>query len=143
MFKSIFTPVIRIDIQKNKRGYRNVQIRKGIKKYNVKQTRWLSNPDFLFDIHSNNMDIQIIEKIYTSKHTTLKNKADWALGIVTGDNKKFITDKRKRGLDPIYKGKDVEKFVLSKPSSYIRFIPSHFQQVASIERYHSKEKAYL
>ncbi|MDD5135141.1 MAG: TaqI-like C-terminal specificity domain-containing protein, partial [Phycisphaerae bacterium] len=77
---------------------------------------------------------------YATPHTTLEGKADWALGIVTGNNSKYITNELQKGFEEVYKGKDVEKFILNKPSNYIQFIPERFQQVAPIEKYRANEK---
>ena len=140
IFQNVFTPVIRLDLEKNNKKTKQTSIHNTNKKYKVKQIKWMSNHDFIFDIHSNNFDSKIIDKIYKIKHTTLKNKANWALGIVTGNNKKFITTENKPGFEPIYKGKDIKKFILDKPSSYIQFQPEKFQQVAPEEKYRVKEK---
>lgn len=140
IFKNVFTSVIRLDLEKNNKKVKQTAIHNINKKYKVQQIKWMSNHDFIFDIHSNNFDSKIIDKIYKTKHTTLKNKASWALGIVTGNNKKFITDKNKSGFEPIYKGKDIKKFILDKPSSYIQFQPEKFQQVAPEKKYRAKEK---
>ena len=140
IFKNVFTPVIRLDLEKNNKKTKLTTIHSKNKKYKIKQIKWMSNHDFVFDIHSNNFDSKIIDKIYKIKHTTLKNKASWALGIVTGNNKKFITSESKPGFEPIYKGKDINKFILDKPSSYIQFQPEKFQQVAPEEKYCAKEK---
>ncbi len=140
IFKNVFTPVIRLDLGKNNKKTKLTAIYNTNKTYKVQQIKWMSNHDFIFDIHSNNFDSKIIDKIYKTKHTTLKNKASWALGIVTGNNKKFITTESKPGFEPIYKGKDIKKFILDKPSSYIQFQPEKFQQVAPEEKYRVKEK---
>ena len=140
IFKNVFTPVIRLDLGKNNKKTKQTAIHNTNKKYKVQQIKWMSNHDFIFDIHSNNFDSEIIDKIYKTEHTTLRNKASWALGIVTGNNKKFITDENQPGFEPIYKGKDIKRFVLEKPSSYIQFQPEKFQQVAPEEKYRAKEK---
>ena len=140
IFKNVFTPVIRLDLGKNNKKTKQTAIHNINKKYKAQQIKWMSNHDFIFDIHSNSFDSKIIDKIYKTKHTTLKNKASWALGIVTGNNKKFITTESKSGFEPIYKGKDIKKFILDKPSSYIQFQPEKFQQVAPEEKYRTKEK---
>ena len=140
IFKNVFTPVIRLDLEKNSKKIKQTAIHNINKKYKVQQIKWMSNHDFIFDIHSNNFDFKIIDKIYKTKHTTLKDKASWALGIVTGNNKKFIIAESKPGFEPIYKGKDIKKFILDKPSSYIQFQPEKFQQVAPEEKYRAKEK---
>jgi len=140
VFKNVFTPVIRIDIQKDEKKQGSIQIQKGTEAYNIEQTRWLKNQDYVFDIHSSGYDEKIIDKIYSVNHITLEQKADWALGIVTGNNKGFITNELKNGFEPIFKGKDVERFTLSEPNSYIKFTPEKFQQVAPTEKYRAKEK---
>lgn len=140
VFKNVFTPVVRMDIQKSEKNQGSIQIQKGTEKYDIEQTRWLKNQDYVFDIHSSGFDEKIIDRIYFVSHTTLENKADWALGIVTGNNKGFIANELKDGFEPIFKGKDVERFILSEPSSYIKYVPEKFQQVAPTEKYRAKEK---
>jgi len=140
VFKNVFTPVIRLDLKKSEKKNDKMQIHKEDEKYDIEQARLLSNQDFVFDIHASSFDAEIIDKIYHARHTTLENKADWALGIVTGNNQKFIIGEQKLWFEPIYKGKDVGKFVLDSPSSYIQFMPEKFQQVAPVEKYRAKEK---
>ncbi len=140
IFKNVFTPVIRLDLGKNNKNIKQTSIYNINKKYKARQIKWMSNHDFIFDIHSNHFDSKIIDKIYKTKHITLKNKASWALGVVTGNNKKFITSENKPGFEPIYKGKDIRKFVLDKASSYIQFQPEKFQQSAPEEKYRAEEK---
>ncbi len=140
IFKNVFTPVIRLDLEKHNKRAKQTVIHNANKKYKTRQIRWMSRQDFIFDIHSNNFDSKIIDKIYNTKHTTLKNQASWALGIVTGNNKKFITAEGRPGFEPIYKGKDIKKFILDKPSSYIQFQPEKFQQAADEKKYRAKEK---
>ncbi len=140
IFKNVFTPVVRLDLEKNDKKNGKIKICKEDEKYDIEQARWLNNQDFIFDIHTSGFDAEIIDKIYKTNHTTLENKADWALGIVTGNNKKFIIDEQRTGFEPIYKGKDIERFVLDGHSNYIQFTPEKFQQVAPTEKYRAKEK---
>ncbi len=145
IFKNIFTPVIKIDLKKEsqktkvkKTHLTSVYIPK--KKYCLSQMKWLETPDFIFNIHANPYDRKIIDEVYKVKHITLKKRANWALGIVTGDNKKFISDNKKPGFEPIYTGKEVKKFLLDEPSRYIKFQPDKFQQMAHLEKYRVREK---
>lgn len=140
VFKNVFTPVIKLDLEKTEKVNGKIEICKGKESYIVEQERWKNNQDFVFDIHSNSFDTDIIDKIYNVRHATLLGQADWALGIVTGNNKAYISSEQQGGFEEIFKGKDVEKFVLSKPSNYIKFTPEKFQQVAPIEKYRAKEK---
>lgn len=144
VFKNVFTPVIRMDLKrickKSLITKNQTIIENQNKKYKVQSTKWINNHHFIFNIHANKMDYEIIDKVYKVKHTTLKNKAVWALGIVTGNNDAFMTNKNQYGFEPIYRGRDVKRFVLDKPSCYIQFNPDKFQQVASEFKYRSKEK---
>ncbi|MDD3437571.1 MAG: TaqI-like C-terminal specificity domain-containing protein, partial [Candidatus Gastranaerophilales bacterium] len=140
VFKNVFTPVIRLDLEKSKKENGQIEICKENKSYTAEQSKWKNNIDFVFDIHADSFDTSIIDKIFNVHHTTLSGQADWALGIVTGNNKAYITDDKKEGFEEIYKGKEVEKFVLDKPSNYINFTPERFQQVAPIEKYRAEEK---
>ena len=85
--------------------------------------------------------MRIIDKIYTYPYITLKGNAEWALGIVTGDNRKFIRNiKIDDTWEPIYRGKDVRPYFLREPSCYICYDPDRFQQSAPLEKYREKEK---
>ncbi len=139
-FTNVFTNVIRIDLIK-KAPKKNHKIKiVSDTEYSIQQSRFLSNPDLIFDIDVNDYDNSIIEKAFLQPFSTLKNSADWALGIVTGDNKKFIKNTKDEGYEEIFKGKDINKYLLSEASNFIKFEPENFQQVASVDKYRAKEK---
>lgn len=85
------------------------------------------------------LDNSIIEKMESSCHDTLSH-SQWALGIVTGDNKNKVKKEKSEGLEPVYIGKHVDPFKLQKESSYILFEPANFQQCAKEEYYRAPEK---
>ena len=66
--------------------------------------------------------------------------SQWALGVITGNNAKWIKERKGQGMEKIYIGKDIEKYHLRKASHYIRFDRSRFQQCAKDEMYRAKEK---
>ena len=70
----------------------------------------------------------------------LKGNARFALGIVTGNNKEYISEQQKDGYEIILKGSDVYRYGISPSGNYIRFTPESFQQVAPAEVYRAKEK---
>ncbi len=70
----------------------------------------------------------------------LKGNAKFALGIVTGNNKDYISSKKGDGYEAVLRGSDIQRFGIKKAENYIRFIPESFQQVAPIEIYRAKEK---
>ncbi len=140
IFENVFTPVVRLDLKKTNKTTKQTAIWNHSKRHKIDQNLWLDNTDFVFNIHANSLDFKIIDKIYNTRHINLQNKAEWALGIVTGDNKKFLRDKKTPEFEPIYRGKDVHKFILSSPSCYIQFQSNKFQQTAPVNKYRAKEK---
>ena len=93
-----------------------------------------------FHILCGSKDYELIKKIESSKHFTLKDKADFALGIVTGNNKKLLSDVCSKGFEPIAKGSNISFYVVSAPASYIVYNPDEFQQCADECYYRAKEK---
>ena len=69
----------------------------------------------------------------------LKNNAHFALGIVTGDNAKFLSKENHDGYELILKGADVRRYGFEE-NWYVKFDLDKFQQVAPIELYRAKEK---
>ncbi|TAE66989.1 MAG: methyltransferase domain-containing protein [Bacteroidetes bacterium] len=110
------------------------------KNFERKLISFKKNPKFIFNFWANENETQVIEKLYATKHITLKNKATWALGIVTGNNDRFCSNTQKDGYIPIYKGADITKNGLKKPTTFIANDFSSFQQVAPLKIYQAKEK---
>lgn len=70
----------------------------------------------------------------------LKGNARFALGIVTGNNKEFISEQMREGYEIILKGSDIQRYGINPSGNYIRFAPKAFQQVAPAEMYRAKKK---
>ncbi|MBP5449619.1 MAG: hypothetical protein J6Y01_05815 [Spirochaetales bacterium] len=81
----------------------------------------------------------VVEQVYKLPYQTLAG-SEWALGIVTGDNRQRLHGNAVVGDEPIYTGKEIGLYTLSPPKKYIKFEPEHFQQVAPTEMYRAKEK---
>ena len=70
----------------------------------------------------------------------LKGNAKFALGIVTGNNKEYISNEKRDDNEVILKGSDIQRYSMAASGNYIRFTPESFQQVAPAEMYRAKEK---
>ncbi len=142
VFTNVFTPVIRIDLNNPVQLDDNneIKITTETVSYQICQIKYKNNQDYIFNIHASKIDQEIIKRVYNFEHVTLKNNADWALGIVTGNNGKYIKSEPEPDLEPIYTGKDVKKYNLCIASKYINYEPNNFQQVAPIQKYRSSEK---
>lgn len=139
-FKKVFTPVIRMDVKNIKPKGDEVIIAENGIVHQVDQSRLSANPDYIFDIFNNNDDVSIFDKVYSVDHTTLANNSEWALGIVTGNNKKHLSDEKHDEYEPILTGKDIKRFMSLEPKKYIKYSPSNFQQVAPDYKYRAPEK---
>lgn len=86
-------------------------------------------------------EYQVMEKIQRLNNAVfLKNNSLFALGIVTGNNKKYIDCKRNADNEVILKGSDIYKYRIVPSENYIIFKPESFQQVAPTELYRASEK---
>jgi len=103
------------------------------------QLNEISSSDFIISAFINEQDRLLIEKIYNTNHVSLKNGTIFALGIVTGNNKKYLKNEKTSFTKAIYRGKDIEKYALLKPSYYIEYQPEIFQQTAP-EKYYKRKK---
>ncbi len=141
-FSGVYTGAIRLDAVKTKpRSGHSCRVtgRNG-DSYCVEQAVFLRNRDQVFDIDLSPEDRGILDKIFATPHQTLANNADWALGIVTGDNAKHLTDKPSPGFEPVFRGADIEPYRLREPTTFLKFDPSQFQQTAPEAMYRVPEK---
>lgn len=140
-FTGVFTPVIRLDFVKTQKIVNNlitIQNDKGV--FQIEQNRFLTNHNYVFDIDVSNDEATLLQKIYAVPHNTLFQNAEWALGIVTGDNKKHLSDVKRQDFEPVFRGADIQKFSVSEPKFFLSFEPKNFQQVAPERFFRSPEK---
>lgn len=139
LFKNVFSPAVIVDIDRSRKSS-TVEVLWKDEKYSLDTGRFRKNRDMIFDISLSPGDESIIKKIYSVKHLTLAGRATWALGIVTGNNGLFISDKRGECYEPVIKGKDIEPFRITGCDSFIKFEPAKFQQCAPENVFRCGEK---
>jgi SAM-dependent methyltransferase len=142
VFSGVFTAAIRIDLIKGEAipGWRvSVEDPSG-GAIEIEQARFASNEFYDFDVEINDDKDQVLRRIYAIDHSTLAGNSIWALGIVTGDNKKYLLDHFEPGSEPIYRGRDVSPFKLTSPGAFIHYSPDIYQQVAKGAIYRAPEK---
>lgn len=94
-----------------------------------------------FDLFIPDVTYSILDKLLHCPHTTtLYQQADFALGIVTGDNNKFLQKKKTKKNEIILKGTNIEKYNILPGKNYIIFSPRDYQQVANSNYYRAEEK---
>ncbi|MBI3039604.1 N-6 DNA methylase [bacterium] len=141
-FKGVFTPVVRLDLLKKPPSpdWSVCLLDSEDNENVVPQARFKRNLHYIFDAGLSEEENQIISKLYSLPHLSLKNNAEWALGIVTGDNEKHVSPTFQEGMEPVFKGSDIKPYLLKQPTSFLKFVPENFQQVAPEAKYRAKEK---
>lgn len=140
-FPGVFTPVIRLDFvkkSKNCEGLVTIQNDKTV--FYIEQNRFLANSNYIFDIDVSADEAELLQKIYAIPHQTLFQHAEWALGIVTGDNKKHLSEIQNENAEPILRGADIEAFRVNEAKLFVHFEPKNFQQIAPERFFRMPEK---
>jgi hypothetical protein len=102
----------------------------------------IDDKDCIISANSLKIDNEIIKRIFSKKNLFLKNNAVFALGIVTGNNEKHIIPVKTDKTEPIYKGKDIQRFHYSTASCFIEFCPDLYQQVAPVKYFRQRKIVY-
>lgn len=84
-------------------------------------------------------DLEILRKIKAKGRYDLSGSI-WALGIVTGDNRNKLKRVPEPGFEPIYTGKEIERYRLRTPENYLLYDRTNLQQIAREEYYRAQEK---
>lgn len=164
-FTLVNCPSVILTLQKDERqpGIRRCSVFKKTERYTI-QNRIVPAPsldgagpgDYLPMLHADDDSYALFRKLDSLKHTVkLKGAAEFAIGIVTGDNDRFlipasvpITDTdalSNKGqthitAEPIIRGFNLCKYRLHGPFDQIRYSPELFQQCAKEELYRAGEK---
>ena len=140
-FDKVQCPCIILQIAKSRKGLNTngMRVNDGQREFTITQTRTVSAE--LFSFQSTDEEYEIIEKLNSlTNKTFIAGHGIFALGIVTGNNKEYITHTKDEMNEMVLKGSDVFKYCYIKSDNYIKFIPESFQQVAPTEYYRAKEK---
>ena len=144
-FKGVVSENILLHIKKtseNNDEVKNIHIknRNGLT-YVINKDK-ISSPDFFISADITNNDESIIKKLYALNYVTLKDNAIFALGIVTGNNKKHILSEKTADSEEIFRGKDIQPYKYRKAQCFIEFKPEKYQQLPPIQYYRQKKIAY-
>ena len=111
------------------------------KKYTRSINSFRSNPKSIINFYTTSNENDVIKHLFSLPHITLKGRCRWAMGIVTGNNKRFCKNQPFPNSIPIYKGSDIQKNKIKEPSIFISLDDfDKLQQVAPIDLYEAKEK---
>lgn len=140
-FDGVQCPCIILQLENTDAGFSTIGMRvdDGIQQFSIEVERNVDAEYFSFT--TTDQEYEIIRKV--SKRSDVEyllGNADFALGIVTGNNKEYITNVKTDYNEMVLKGSDVCKYHINKTDNYVAFRPETFQQVAPTEMYRAKEK---
>ena len=140
-FDGVQCPCIILQVERTNKSLSTVgmKISDGKKEFTINTEREVSSEYFSFLM--NDEEYKIIEKVFNHNNVVyLENNADFALGIVTGNNKEYISSIKTDKNEMVLKGSDISKYHINPTENYIIFKPESFQQIAPTEYYRAKEK---
>lgn len=107
--------------------------------YTIKRNR-NRDPEY-FNFAVNDEEYEILQRITSVPNPVyLAGHADFALGIVTGNNQKYISSVPTDENERVLRGANLRKYRFTDSGEYIVYKPEEFQQTAPTEYYRAKEK---
>ena len=140
-FDGVQCPCIILDLQYTNSPFSTIgmNVNTASKSFTINTERDVSSDYFSFTTSDD--EYNILKKIRNTNNIAfLLNNADFALGIVTGNNKEYISNKKTLENEMILKGADICKYHINPTNNYIVFKPESFQQIAPVEMYRAQEK---
>ena len=141
VFKGLVTKAQAIVLKNRPSGpYAGISCEIAGRAYQRSQASFVSNPKSILNLYCDDQSAHTLQHLLSLPHVTLKDRAAWGLGIVTGNNKKFIRSTPTKGHIPVYRGADILPGSLQPANSFIPSDMGLYQQVAPVQFYKAKEK---
>ena len=141
IFPGVFTQAVRVDIKKEKPSSRHL-IKTTLSQECLPQKDMLDEPFCSFNINISESERKFIDKIYSRPHYTLKDRSEWSLGIVTGNNSEFVSGKESdQHSIPLISGRNIKPYRIEGKMSYLKNDLGRMQQVPQ-NLIFSKEKLF-
>ncbi len=141
VFDNVQCPCIILQLQHTGKqlSCAGMEVNDGKRKFSILRERKVGSEYFCFRMTDEEQEL--LEKVAGNPRCiTLKDKASFALGIVTGDNRTYLSETKKVHSEPVLKGTDIYKYRIRPASRYLVFSPENFQQTAPEEYYRAPEK---
>ena len=141
VFKGLVTKAQAIVLKNRPSGpYARISCELADSAYQRSQASFAANPKSILNLYCDDQSATTLQHLLSIPHITLKDRAAWGLGIVTGNNKKFIRSTPAKGHIPVYRGADILPGSLKPASSFMPSNMGLYQQVAPVPFYEAKEK---
>ena len=142
-FEGVQCPCIILDLERSNASFSTIgmNITNKSNSFTINTEREVTADNFSFGTTDEEYAVlNKIKNVYNCSY--LQGNADFALGIVTGNNKEYISSEKSNDNEIVLKGSDISKYHINNSSNYITFQPENFQQTAPTEFYRAKEKLF-
>ena len=142
-FDGVQCPCIILDLQQTHSPLSTLGmvVNTGTETYTIHTEREITSENFSFTTTDEEYNVLVKIKNLNNAAFLFEN-ADFALGIVTGNNKEYISNEKTSSNEMILKGANICKYHINPTDNYIVFKPESFQQVAPTELYRAPEKLF-
>ncbi len=150
MFKDVYAPAVSVictrekDEKKRERSIISINPESRIDPsvaFLIPQASYNRSIENIFLLEYTRKAANILSDIENKDTVFLKGRARFFLGIVTGNNSRYISPTRKPEFpDPILLGADVSQYRIDFSNHYFRYDPDKLQQVAPRGLYLAREK---
>ncbi len=127
VFPEVFTKVISVDIKKET-PLKSHRVITGSSR--ILQNCFATGTQTVINAGLTERERNILDKIYSTDNVFLKDNADWSLGIVTGNNKEFVSLTEKENYPyRLITGKNVAPYLIRGQLRYLKNDLGRMQQV--------------
>lgn len=142
VFHKVQCPCMILGLKRSYKAFstKGILVNDGVRSYEICTDREITSEGFSLFITDE--EYRVLQKLYGGNKKFLKGNAVFALGIVTGNNKEYISEVSNDRNEMVLKGSDIEKFHINDSGNFIVFEPDKFQQVAPEQLYRAKEKLF-
>lgn len=149
-FKNVYAPAVSIILQESqshKERHQNIvkicdgKSLKDNTRTLVPQDHYYNTYQNIFNVNYSKKAVNIINTIENQDCFYLKDNAKFFLGIVTGNNPKYISKEQNENTpDPIIIGKDLKPYEVNFSGNFFKYDSNVLQQTAPEDLYKAKDK---
>jgi hypothetical protein len=141
LFTNVFTPVIRLDLVNSlKRGTVLLRDENGNERGTDPEEMCGTTGEFTVIVSKEEYDV--LCRVYERDYHTLNGCAEWGLGIVTGNNREFLSENPDPGYEPVIAGTDISPFSIQPSRRYLKYDRDRLQQCAPEAKYRTEKLVY-
>ncbi len=140
-FKKIQCPALSLFLKKEPGHFSTcgVEVATPSEAYTITEARDLGSRNWPLDL--NDQDYQLLKRIDSQVPVwKLRDQAEFALGIVTGDNQSFLSKTPEPGLEPVWTGGQIFAYRIAPAEAYLRYDRDTLQQAAPEADYRREDK---